>query len=92
MLQFHLHPRGKPEMEQSKHWLFLSDEAPWRSMVDVMMLDRKMDIPPGNAAFRTRDEFTVPVEMEVLALFPHMHMLVETSKSPPCRQPAIRSR
>ena len=75
VLQLHLHPSGKREVEQSSIGFFLTDEPPRRSMVDVMLLDRNIDIPPGEAAFRTRDELTVPVEMEVLALFPHMHML-----------------
>jgi hypothetical protein len=75
VLQLHLHPSGKPESEQSSVGMYLTDEPPHRSMVDVMMMDKKIDIPPGESAFRTRDEFTVPVEMEVLALFPHMHLI-----------------
>jgi hypothetical protein len=75
ILQLHLHPSGKPEVEQSSVGFFLTDEPPQRSMVDIMLLDKNIDIPPGESAFRTRDEFSVPVEMEVLALFPHMHML-----------------
>jgi hypothetical protein len=75
VLQLHLHPSGKPESEQSSLGFFLTDEPPRRSMIDVMMLDNKIDIPPAEAAYRTRDEFNVPVEMEVLALFPHMHMI-----------------
>jgi hypothetical protein len=75
VLQLHLHPSGKPELEQSTIGFFLTDEPPRRSMVDIMMIDRKIDIPPGEAAYRTRDEFSVPVEMEVLALFPHMHLI-----------------
>lgn len=75
ILQLHLHPSGKEETEQSRVGFYLTDEAPRRSMVDVMMLDRNIDIPPGEAVFRTRDEFSVPVDTEVLALFPHMHML-----------------
>jgi mono/diheme cytochrome c family protein len=75
ILQLHLHPSGKPEVEQSTIGFYLTDEPPSRSMVDVMLLDNKIDIPPGEAAFRTRDEFSIPVEMEVLALFPHMHLI-----------------
>lgn len=75
ILQLHLHPSGKPEVEQSSVGFFLTDEPPRRSLVDIMMLDKQIDIPPGEAAFRTRDEFTLPVEMELLALFPHMHMI-----------------
>jgi hypothetical protein len=75
VLQLHLHPSGKPEMEQSSVGLFLTDEAPRRSMVDVMMMDQKINIPPGETTYRTRDEVVIPVEMEVLALFPHMHLI-----------------
>lgn len=90
ILQLHLHPSGKAEDEQSSIGFFLTDEPPRRSMVDVMMLDRNIDIPPGEMAFRTRDEFVVPVEMEVLALFPHMHMLGKDFKItavPPSGEP-----
>ena len=92
ILQLHLHPSGKPEVEQSTIGFFLTDEPPRRSMVDIMMLDRKIDIPPGEAAFRTRDEFSVPVEMEVLALFPHMHMIGRDFKltaNPPDRRAVL---
>lgn len=75
VLQLHLHPSGKPEEEQSSLGLFLTDEPPRRSMVDIMLLDRNIDIPPGEAAYRTKDEFQVPVDTEVLALFPHMHLI-----------------
>jgi len=70
-----LHPSGRPEVEQSSLGFFLTDEPPRRSMVDVMLLDQTIDIPPGEAAYHTNDEFSIPVEMEVLALFPHMHLL-----------------
>ena len=75
ILQLHLHPSGRPEVEQSSLGFFLTDEPPRRSMVDVMLLDQTIDIPPGEAAYHTNDEFSIPVEMEVLALFPHMHLL-----------------
>lgn len=75
VLQLHLHPSGKPEVERSSIGFYWTDEPPRKSMLDVMMLDRNIDIPPGEANYKTRDEFTVPVEMEVLALFPHMHLL-----------------
>ena len=44
-------------------------------MVDVGMIDRKIDIPPGEKAFKTHDEFRVPVEMDVVGIFPHMHLI-----------------
>jgi hypothetical protein len=90
IFQLHLHPSGKPEVEQSSIGFFLTDEPPRRSLVDIMLLDRNIDIPPGEPNFRTRDEFSVPIEMEVLALFPHMHMIGRDFKltaHPPTGEP-----
>jgi hypothetical protein len=75
VLQLHLHPSGKPEEEQSTIGLFLTDEAPRRSMVDVGMVVHGIDIPAGERDYRTRDEISIPVEMEVLGIFPHMHLI-----------------
>src|SRR5437868_7603178 len=69
VMQLHLHPSGKPEVEQSSLGFYLTDEPPRRSMVDVGMIDRKIDIPPGDRAFKTHDNFQVPVEMEVMGIF-----------------------
>jgi hypothetical protein len=75
VLQLHLHPSGKPEEEQSSIGFFLTDQPPQKSMVDILMIDKKIDIPPGEASYRTRDEFTLPIDMDVLGVFPHMHLL-----------------
>jgi mono/diheme cytochrome c family protein len=75
LLQLHLHPSGKKETEQSSVGLYLTDEPPRRSMVDLVLIDRKIDIPPGEAAYRTRDEVTLPIDMEAFGIFPHMHLI-----------------
>jgi hypothetical protein len=90
VLQLHLHPSGKPEAEQSSIGFYLTDEPPAQSMVDVVLIDRKIDIPPGERAFRTRDEFTVPVEMKVFSIFPHMHLIgrdIKLTAHPPAGEP-----
>lgn len=75
VVQLHLHPSGKPESEKSTIGLYFTDEPPQRSMTDLLLIDKKIDIPPGDAAFRTRDEFTLPIEMNVFGIFPHMHLI-----------------
>jgi hypothetical protein len=75
ILQLHLHPIGKPEAEQSTIGFYLTDQPPRRSMVDVLMIDKKIEIPPGESAYRTRDELTLPIEMEAFGVFPHMHLI-----------------
>jgi hypothetical protein len=90
VMQLHLHPSGKPEVEQSSLGFYLTDEPPTRSMVDVGMIDRKIDIPPGERAFKTHDNFQVPIEMEVVGIFPHMHLIgreMKVTAHPPGGEP-----
>jgi mono/diheme cytochrome c family protein len=74
-LQLHLHPSGKVESEQSTIGFHLTDQPPARSMMDLLLIDMKIDIPPGEPAYRTRAELTLPIDMEVLGTFPHMHLI-----------------
>ncbi len=75
ILQLHLHPSGKPETEQSSIGIYLTDEPPHRSMVDMWLIQKKIDIPPGEKDYHCRDQFTLPIEMEARGIFPHMHMI-----------------
>ncbi len=75
VLNLHLHPSGKPETERSSVGIYFTDEPPRRSLVDVMLIDRQIDIAPGDRAFRTHDACELPIDMEVLSIFPHMHLI-----------------
>ncbi|HEX3654307.1 MAG TPA: hypothetical protein VHV55_00800 [Pirellulales bacterium] len=75
VLQLHLHPSGKPEVEQSSVGFYFTDEPPRRSLLDAVLIDRKIDIPPGEKAFHTHDTCTLPIDMEAMWIFPHMHMI-----------------
>jgi len=86
VLQLHLHPSGKPEVERSSIGFYLTDQPPRRSMLDLLMIDKNINIPPGEPAYRTRDEFTLPIDVEVLGIFPHMHLIgrdIKVTAHPP---------
>ncbi|HUQ69990.1 MAG TPA: hypothetical protein VM165_10730, partial [Planctomycetaceae bacterium] len=86
VLQLHLHPSGKPEVERSSIGFYLTDQPPQRSMLDLLMIDKNINIPPGEPAYRTRDEFTLPIDVEVLGIFPHMHLIgrdIKVTAHPP---------
>lgn len=90
VMQLHLHPSGKVETEQSTVGLYLTDEPPRRSLFDITMADSKIDIEPGNAAYKTRDEFTLPIDMDVFGVFPHMHLIgreISVTAHPPEGEP-----
>jgi mono/diheme cytochrome c family protein len=86
VLQLHLHPSGKPEVERSSIGFYLTDQPPQRSMLDLLMIDKNINIPPGEPAYRTRDEFILPLDVEVLGIFPHMHLIgrdIKVTAHPP---------
>jgi hypothetical protein len=41
----------------------------------VLLIQKQIDIPPGEPAYRTRDELTLPADMRMFGIFPHMHLL-----------------
>ena len=75
VLQLHLHPSGKPELEQSKVGIYLTDQPPVKSVVDMFLEDRRIDIPAGEKAYHTSDFLFLPVDVDLLGVFPHMHWL-----------------
>ena len=86
VLQLHLHPSGKVEHERSTVGLYLTDEPPARTTADLLLIDKNIDIPPGERAFRTHDEMVLPIDMELFGVFPHMHLIgreVRVTAEPP---------
>jgi len=75
VLQLHLHLSGKPESEQSKIGIYLTDQPPSKPTMNVLLENRRIDISPGDRAYHTRDFFFVPADVDLLGLFPHMHWL-----------------
>lgn len=75
ILNLHLHPSGKPEIEQSTVGVFFTDEPSRRPLSDLLLIDKKIDIEPGDKTFRTHDSKKIPVDAELLTIFPHMHMI-----------------
>lgn len=56
VVQLHMHPNGKPEREQSSVGFYLTDQPPRRSMADILLIDMRIDIPPGEPTYRTRSQ------------------------------------
>jgi hypothetical protein len=75
VVQLHLSISGKPEAEQSAIGIHLTDKPPSKSMIDLLLETRQIDIPPGEKAYHTRDSLILPAEVDVFGLFPHMHRL-----------------
>ena len=76
ILNTHLQPSGKPEVIQPTIGLyFTSHPATKFPMLLQLENDVKLDIPPGVKDFLVTDDFTLPVDVELLAIYPHAHYL-----------------
>jgi tetratricopeptide (TPR) repeat protein len=76
VLNTHLQPSGKPELLQPSLGLYFTDKpATLHPILVQMENDRLLDIPPGEKDFRVGDDFTLPVDIDLLAIYPHAHYL-----------------
>ena len=76
ILNTHLQPSGKPETIQPTLGLYFTDKpATMHPILLQLENDRLLDIPPGEKHFVVADEFTLPVNVSLLAIYPHAHYL-----------------
>jgi len=76
ILNTHLQPSGKPETIQPTLGLYFTDKpATLHPILLQLENDRMLDIPPGDKHFVVTDEFTLPVDVDLLAIYPHAHYL-----------------
>jgi Flp pilus assembly protein TadD/mono/diheme cytochrome c family protein len=76
VLNTHLQPSGKPEVIQPSIGLYFTDHPATRvPMLLQLENDLKLDIPAGEKKFLVSDDFTLPVDVDLLAIYPHAHYL-----------------
>ena len=76
VLNTHFQPSGKPELMQPTLGLYFTDKpATMHPILLQLDNDRMLDIPAGEKNFLVSDDFTLPVDASVLAIYPHAHYL-----------------
>ena len=74
VLNLHLQPSGKPEVIRPVVGLYFTDTPPTRfPMLLQLEHDGAIDIPPGAAEFAVTDHYELPVDVDVLGVYPHAH-------------------
>ncbi len=73
--QLHLHPSGKPEREQSSVGLYFTDQRPRGQLRPVLLFNKEVHIAAGDGQYKLTQSLTLPRSVEVIGLFPHMHLL-----------------
>lgn len=76
ILNTHLQPSGKPEIIQPSIGLYFTPHAATKfPMLLQLENDLKLDIPPGDKNFLVTDDFTLPVDVDLMGIYPHAHYL-----------------
>ncbi len=76
VLNTHLQPSGKPERVQPSVGIYFTDKPPTRFPILIQLEhDGALNIPPNRRDFLVSDDFRMPVDVDVLAVYPHAHYL-----------------
>ncbi|HXB74338.1 MAG TPA: tetratricopeptide repeat protein [Candidatus Acidoferrales bacterium] len=76
VLNVHLQPTGKPERVQPSVGLYFTNQPQTKyPMLIQLEHDGALHIPPGARDFVVSDDFRLPLDVDVLAIYPHAHYL-----------------
>ena len=75
VLQLHLPASDVPERIAPAVGLYFADAPASRVPTAVLLGDKTIDIPAGAARHQVEDAFRLPVDAEVLSIYPHAHYL-----------------
>lgn len=78
LLQLHLLPSGKPEPVAPEIGLYFSAVPPTERPYLLRIGAKSMDIAAGAADYVVEDRFRLPIDVDVLSLYPHAHYLAKT--------------
>jgi hypothetical protein len=75
VVQVHYHPSGKPETDRSRIGVIFS-KTPIRQTMQWSLAGKfDLKIPPGESNYEAKAQWRIPVDVEALAVTPHMHMI-----------------
>jgi len=76
VLNTHVHPSGKAEELRPSLGIYFTDQPPAKYPLLVQLEnDNALDIPAGAAHFAVGDDFRLPMDVDLLAIYPHAHYL-----------------
>ena len=82
VVQLHMHPIGKKEIDQSKIALYFAKKPVKRIMSrrPLLLGTLVIEVPPGKARYKTGSSVTLPVDLTLTSVFPHMHLIGKEMK------------
>ncbi|MFO0866556.1 MAG: hypothetical protein U0744_18275 [Gemmataceae bacterium] len=87
VVQMHYHPTGKQETDQSEIGLYFvkkpvaeSLKEPAKLVGSIWMANYEMDIAAGDKNYKRATSYTIPKEVIMVGVVPHMHLLGKSMK------------
>ncbi|MBI2827542.1 MAG: redoxin domain-containing protein [Planctomycetia bacterium] len=82
VLQLHMHPTGKEETDQSTVALYFADKPVDRTMSrnPFVVGSILIDIPAGSRDHTVTSSVTLPADVTLISLLPHMHLIGKEMK------------
>jgi Flp pilus assembly protein TadD/mono/diheme cytochrome c family protein len=75
VLQMHMQTTGKPEAVQPSVAFYFTDKPSTNLMFKIGLDSFAIDIPPGATNYLVEDSYTIPIDLELTAIYPHAHYL-----------------
>ena len=75
VVELHLMTAAQPVAVQPAVGLYFTDTPPRQSPVMMIMGSKAIDIPAGKSDYWIEDRYTLPVDVDVLSVYPHAHYL-----------------
>ncbi|MGC6458738.1 MAG: redoxin domain-containing protein [Akkermansiaceae bacterium] len=93
VMQIHYHPTGKAEVDQSEVAVYFIDQPveeilaePGRLVSSFWLSDYLLEIPAEEKSYESKASYTLPRDITLVGLVPHMHLLgrsVKVTATPP---------
>jgi len=80
VLQIHYHPSGKAEKDRSTVGIYFTKKPAEKVVAALPLLKRSLKIEPGEKRHKETVSFTLPVDVEVVGITPHMHLVGKEMK------------
>lgn len=74
-MQMHYHPSGKEEVDQSQVGVYFAKKPVDKYLSVFALFNFDVNIKPDQARHHMHLEFTTPVDLKLLDVTPHMHMI-----------------
>src|SRR5215510_4507177 len=81
VINAHLMPTGKPELVRFQIGLFFTDKRPVADPVMLRLGSELIDIAAGEKDYPVNARYMLPVDVDVLSVYPHAHYLARDMRA-----------